>query len=239
MLPTVFLLLAIAPAESHDLPAVSVEADSARATTRNGRLYCWGGGYPTANRPSSSEVQRQPTPPPVPHAVSIDTPVGRQAWGPSCAINRPCELVAQAIPACPAGTKGITAAEAAALPADGRIISVQGNLFLADIRPVTLNRLTCVENDPRTGKPLPVVACCHGKVLSAFVDDQNVTENAIPIDGPSCAGDESRVCCDIPVPVAGQTVVATGKWLPAKNAFHRRASAMLASGTELCRLGSP
>jgi hypothetical protein len=56
-----------------------------------------------------------------------------------------------------------------------------------------------------TTKALCVNGCCNQVSLDAFVGSM---PDAIGLDGHSCAGDDSRLCCDLSA--FGQTVVASG-----------------------------
>jgi len=180
------------------------ENASACAATKDGGLSCWGEGYSPASaldRPVAIAFEPLPPPPANPNPAPIDSPARPLPWGKSCAVHRTCERGARPIPDCSSGTQGITA-EAAAQAAEGTIVSVRGPLRAG---PGFTTKVGCSEVDPETQKPRPVQACCNHVNRRIVVGDGK----GILLGGIGCLGDESRVCCD--VPVRGQTVIATGK----------------------------
>src|SRR6185503_17097911 len=123
-------------------------------------------------------------------------------WGRSCSIHRTCERVARGIAVCPPERRGITAEAAIAATKEGETVSVEGPLRTSGGR-TTLKG--CSEIDPKTEKPLPVQACCNGVSRKIVVGDGK----GILLSVVGCFGDESRLCCDLPV--HDQTVVITGR----------------------------
>ncbi len=208
---------------------------SACADTKDGLLFCWGEGYSPPNAPDRAvaiELEPLPPPPVNPNPGPVDTPVGSHPWGKSCSVHRACEKVARTIEPCAAGRKGLTVDAAAALPADGRVVSIEGPLGLG-YGSTTL--AACSERDPLTDKPLPVTECCnHVRRRIVVGEDKG---KRIALEKLGCSGDESRVCCDLVV--RGQTVVVTGKLVPDEDAFPQQSRSMLAGDVKLCAPASP
>ena len=210
---------------------------SACAHTKEGRLVCWGEGYSPADardRPVPIAFEPLPPlpPPPVnPNPAPIDSPAGKYPWGESCQIHRPCDVVARAIPACPAGAHGISAEAADALPAAGATVSVQGSLRAGGGH----NKLmSCREVDPVTQKPRnDVMACCNAGWCEVVVGDEG--KKQIPLDGVRCVGDESRLCCD--VVARGQLVIVTGTLVPNRDAHWDRSPYKLGNA-QICSVGA-
>ena len=210
------------------------ENASACAVTKDQRLVCWGEGYSapkTPNRPVAITLEPLPPPPPNPNPAPVDSPGSGKPWGTSCLIRRSCERVARSIPACPAGTNGLSVEAAASLPADGRIVSVQGPLQLGDSWTTLVG---CSESDPVTGKPREVAACCNTVTRTIVVGEGRA--KGVRLDGLRCIGDESRVCCDLVA--SGQMVVATGKLVADQDRFFNRTPPFKLGGdVKLCSLG--
>ena len=211
------------------------ENASACALTKDQQLVCWGDGYSapkTPTRPVAITLEPLPPQPPNPNPAPVDSPGYGKPWGTTCLVRRSCERVARSIPACPAGTKGLSVEAATSLTADGRSVSVQGPLRLGGGRTTLVG---CSEQDPVTGKPRDVAACCNTVTRTIIVGEGS--EKGIGLDRVGCVGDESRVCCDLVV--NGQLVVATGKLLPDDRTISLKPSFKLGGDIELCSLGTP
>jgi hypothetical protein len=187
------------------------EDASACATTTDGRLYCWGEAYASGARPVRVLFEDFPAPPPNPNPAPVDLGPpgeGEPPWGKSCLINKSCEVVAQVLPACAAGGEALDWSKLAPEKLSGSVAVVRGTLGLGQW---LHTRIGCREVDPVTQKRLDVTACCNRANAPVVV---NVADGvALVVDGYSCVGDESRLCCN--VPVQGQRVIATGKLTPA------------------------
>jgi hypothetical protein len=147
-------------------------------------------------------------------------------------INRPCEKEARTLAPCRASTRTLTVDAAVALPADGRVVSVRGPLELGHGWTTLVG---CGPFDPLTQKPLPRMPCCNHVGREMLVGQK--TGKAITIEGIACAGDESRVCCDLPV--SGQTVVVTGKLLRDEEALGAKPTVKLGGDVKVCAADPP
>ena len=178
------------------------------------------------------ELEPLPPPPANPNPAPVDTPVGRHPWAKSCGIHRACERVARTIAACPAGANGLTVDVASALPADGRVVSVQGPLRLGD---GSTTLMGCSVRDPVTDKPLPVAACCNNVTSQILIGEAN--GKVIALEKSRCFGDESRLCCDLVA--RGQPVVVTGKLLPEDHQYPGQQQLKLGGDVKVCALPAP
>jgi hypothetical protein len=115
-----------------------------------------------------------------------------------CLVHGTCKPFAPLEP-CP---KSVRPVEASALgsfvPAEiGESMSVRGRL---SVGPGVTSAVSCRQ---AAGAPKN---CCNSISLKVFVGD---IPNGARLEGLTCGGDESRLCCE--VPAFGQVVVATGK----------------------------
>jgi hypothetical protein len=153
-------------------------------------------------------VAAAPPPPVNPNPGAVDLPKREpgKAWPASCLVHRACSVVARKLAPCARGTtaRPWTEVAAAADKLAGTKVSVRGPLVLG---PVSHAGILCTEDDPKTGKPIPI--CCPHKTTA--------TAGVLIGDGPTrlglrdhvCKGDMSRLCCN--VDSLGQIVVATGR----------------------------
>jgi len=143
---------------------------------------------------------------PNPGAVDLPKREPGKPWPASCLVHRACSVVARKLAPCARGTTARPWTEIAAAPDKlaGTMVSVRGPLLLG---PVFHKGILCTEDDPKTGKPMPV--CCPHKATATarvFIGD-GPTRLGLP--DHVCSGDMSRLCCN--VDSLGQTVVATGR----------------------------
>jgi hypothetical protein len=178
------------------IPTPSTEVSSVAVNPGNranacgiadGNVVCWGEGYsPKSDASAAVAVDLYPSQRSDAAVVDFPAPKGK-TWPASYAIHRRCALPVQAIPKCPPGTTGKPwsdlAPRASALL--GQRITVRDRLVVG----------------PWTTGARPGIG--RGSLVLGDVDPPLSLR-----DGYNCAGDESRLCCDLPA--FGQTLVATG-----------------------------
>lgn len=154
--------------------------------------------HPEFPVPPSPEMIAQSEPPSArePPLSDAGAAISAEAWNPSCLIHRGCPRESRALPSCPAGKVAPAwrelQVEAAAL--NGKTIDVSGPLGLAPAE-ARANSGPCAKG-----------VCCHTLRLRLALDG---TPLSLPLQGLSCSGDDSKLCCA--VPAEGQTVIAHGR----------------------------
>ena len=131
---------------------------------------------------------REPPPP----AASVPA----KNWNASCLIHRGCATQASDLPECEDGRAGQSWSDLQRIAATlvGKTIDVDGALGLAPIQPTS------------TVKACAPDACCHSLKFGVVIAEQPV---ALPLQGFTCTGDDSKLCC--PVPESMPAVIARGR----------------------------
>ena len=127
-------------------------------------------------------------------------------WARSCRIHRPC-APARRIPRCSPDLSPIDAGTIGDLAPGpiGEVLAVRGVLALAF--GATPGRACRYQQDDAS-------VCCEvvsasALVVNGFAHPGEPTPQGVKLEALGCVGDESRLCCD--VPVLGQRVIAAGK----------------------------
>ncbi len=207
---------------------------AACAILEDGRLVCWGEGYSPRGHPdravSIALVPFAPVgPKPNPNPAPIDSapPTDGRPWGQSCLINHECPIVAHSLAPCP------PALAASAIPIDeaarsferydGQVVNVRGTLGLG-YDSMLEPSLEVLLDQGR--KPPPFHDCGPSAHFAAV----GAGRGRVDIEGYTCKGDDSRVCCN--VAIKGQAVVASGRLQKIKSGYSWR----LAGGVKLCAI---
>ncbi len=153
---------------------------------------------PAAPAPATIDSRAQVT-------IDSESPPDAEPWGRSCLIHRKCNILVEALHPCPAGARGQAWSELSGSQVKpiGKRVSVRGPLTVGPVRD-TLS--VCSELDDTTGKRLPLRGCCAN---SAGAEVGVAGTPPLRLQGFSCRGDDSRLCCN--VSARGQTVIATGE----------------------------
>jgi hypothetical protein len=117
------------------------------------------------------------------------------SWTPQCLIHRKCNTKVAPLEPCEPGkaARAWTDFVTHALDFEDQVVDVSGRLELADGR-------------FSTGVACPKGTCCNSYGVGAEVYAE---PQPLPLDGFGCAGDESRLCCN--VLVTGQEVIVHGR----------------------------
>jgi hypothetical protein len=193
--------LPVAPPFEEDPPVLAygpvASAEDMPCVLRQRAVVCHGPGYsPPAAPDAPVTVQFDPGPPLSESAVV-------QSWSAAlddeCLARRGCSRAPALVPRCGSLATARPWSEVLA-EADTRVgqtVRVRGALAL---EPTYRTMIDCGEG-----------GCCND-VGASIVLAGGVTE-PLRLDGLSCAGDDSEICCD--APAYGQTVIATGRLEPA------------------------
>ena len=127
-------------------------------------------------------------------------PAPKKDWNASCLARRGCALKEQPIRTCetskPVPTWSDLQRDADAFV--GKVVEVSGSLGLAPAQ------------STKSSTPCSPGACCHSLRLGLTLDGAPL---ALPLQGLGCTGDDSKLCCG--VPVESQTVRAHGRLVKA------------------------
>jgi len=154
--------------------------------------------HPAFSVPKTPEMQ----PDPEPSALRVDAkppppkPREKKDWQANCKIQKGCAAAPQELPICGAEVPQRpwvdVVSEGDVLV--GKEVAVSGTLGLSLIK--------------KTGSgPCPSGACCHTLEMQIVLVGEPT--GSLPLRGLICSGDDSLLCCN--VPVDGQAVVARGR----------------------------
>jgi len=146
--------------------------------------------------------------------VHLDLP-----WAEGCMIRRPCSPLPKLERCAP----GLTPVESTTLDSTppgalGEPLAVRGPITLT---PIWKTLAGCPRQPDARG-------CCNSAGAEAMIGR---FPHAIVLDGLGCGGDDSRLCCSLPV--FGQTVVAVGR-LAKDSRFAREGAHWALGGATLC-----
>jgi hypothetical protein len=188
----------IAPGLGDEPSACGIDPD--------GQVQCWGAAY-------STEPGRA-----VPIAFDVPERQG-VAWSQpghfegACTVHRNCARDATPLPACSALSPLTTLKELFVFSRayEGRIVHVLGQLVLAGLPAGEACGWLPAELRTQSGSKVKEIdydstPCCEQSGTAVAVTDGH---NYVAIDGLTCSGDASRLCCD--APVLGQSVTVTGR----------------------------
>lgn len=155
-----------------------------------------------------------------PSAAPAEPAVPAVKWNASCQANRECKTAPLPLSACEGPRPKFTWSDVQHDGATmlGKEVSVMGNLGM------TPNKA------PKPGKCAPG-ECCHALSFTLVVDG---SPSALLLDGLTCTGDDSKLCCT--VPADGQEVIAKGRL---KNAPKGSAAKYQLADAKLCLAPPP
>jgi hypothetical protein len=140
-------------------------------------------------------------------AAVFDALGPQRSWSASCLVHRPCPTpTRRVLLPCAAATSARPWSElVATLPSfsesfASRIVTIRGRLMLDW---PTSTAALCMTRHP---DGLHDDGCCNHIGTGIVLVDSN---QGLALDGFSCGGDDSRICCN--APAYGQLVVATGR----------------------------
>lgn len=192
---------------------------SACGIDRKGQVHCWGARYSErghAARPIEFVVPKAPA-----MVVGVAGPFRH-----SCGINRNCGRSAESLSRCRPGTPNRTVHDVfeAAESLEGQIVAVRGELGVANISQAH-DAIVC---DGGEGS-----YCCASGAAQVVVRDQ---ARQLFIEGSTCTGDISRLCCNRGA--LGQPVIASGR-LTWRRWVEGAGEAWTLAEPELCEVDLP
>jgi hypothetical protein len=185
-----------------DFYRASPGSDASACAVRADRVVCWGEKYSPPGAPNQPvPVVLEPLPPTGDQAIVGGTDA--KAFKPACQIGRACPGLVRKLPRCEGDNdRGRPVREilAVAQSLSGGVVRVRGALGVGPSQP----------NHPRgdiiPAKCDPAVKCCKNLFAPVLVGG---VAGTLPIDGLTCYGDDSRLCCN--APAHGQNVIVSGR----------------------------
>jgi hypothetical protein len=206
-------------ANIHDV-VVSPGEDANACGIRDGRVLCWGENYsPRGALDAPVTIALEP--------VLSATEEAMLAFGdgttfaPSCLVRRGCRDGLTALPACAPDLEisDWSKLRDSAAASVGKVVSVSGAVAVG---PMSMTLASCVDRNAHER------ACCNSAGGSVVLGDAP----ALALEGLSCYGDDSAVCCN--APAYGDMLVASGR-LEASSDLYSGLSPYKLTDVTLCK----